>query len=62
MTDHQVLGILLVIDGALLMVGILITLQVYREARASANKSGEVEQLVSASLEVAREILRNVKK
>jgi len=62
MTEHQILGIMMVTQGLLLIVGIMIALQVYREARDSAQKSREVEQLVSASLEVAREILRQVKR
>jgi uncharacterized membrane protein len=62
MTEHQLLGIMMVIQGLLLIVGLMIALQIYREARDSAQKSREVEQLVSASLEVAREILRQVKR
>lgn len=62
MSEHQILGVLMVIQGLLLIVGLMIALQVYREARDSAQKSPEVEQLVSASLEVAREILRQVKR
>ena len=62
MTEHQILGALLVLQGILTVAGILIAIQVYREARDSADKSREVEQLVSASLEIAREILRNVKR
>ena len=46
----------------LLIVGIMIALQIYREARDSAQQSREVGQLVSASLEGAREILRQVKR
>jgi predicted histidine transporter YuiF (NhaC family) len=61
-TEHQILGTMMVIQGLLLIVGIMIALQIYREARDSAQKSREVEQLVSASLEVAREILRQVKR
>jgi hypothetical protein len=62
MSEHQILGTMMVIQGLLLIVGIMIALQIYREARDSAQKSREVEQLVSASLEVAREILRQVKR
>ena len=62
MTEHQILGALLVLQGILTVAGLLIALQIYREARDSADTSREVEQLVSASLEVAREILRNVKR
>ncbi len=62
MTEHQIWGALLVLQGILTVVGLLIAMQIYREARDSADKSKEVEQLVSASPEVAREILRNVKK
>jgi hypothetical protein len=62
MTEHQILGALLVLQGILTVAGLLIAMQIYREARDSADKSREVEQLVSASLEVAREILRNVKR
>ena len=62
MTEHQILGALLVLQGILTVVGLFIAMQIYREARAGTDKSREVEQLVSASLEIAREILRNVKK
>ena len=62
MTEHQILGTMMMIQGLLLIVGIMIALQIYREARDSAQKSREVEQLVSASLEGAREILRQVKR
>lgn len=62
MTEYQILGALLVLQGILTVAGLLIAMQIYREARDSADKSREVEQLVSASLEVAREILRNVKR
>ena len=62
MTEHQILGIMMVFQGLLLIVGIMIALQIYREARDSVQNSREVEQLVSASLEVAREILRQVKR
>ena len=61
-TEHQILGTMMVIQGLLLIVGIMIAFQIYREARDSAQKSREVEQLVSASLEVAREILRQIKR
>jgi len=61
-TEHQILGTMMVIQGFLLIVGIMIALQIYREARDSARESREVEQLVSASLEVARGILRQVKR
>jgi len=53
---------MMVIQGLLLIVGIMIAQQIYREARDSAQQSREVEQLVSASLEVAGEILRQVKR
>ena len=61
-TEHQILGALLVLQGIFTIVGLLIAMQIYREARDSADRSREVEQLVSASLEVAQEILRNVKR
>jgi hypothetical protein len=60
--EDQILGALLVLQGILTVAGLLIAKQIHRESRDSADKSREVEQLVSASLEVAREILRNVKK
>jgi hypothetical protein len=62
MSEHQILGILIVLQGILAVTGILLTIQVYREARDSAQKSRETEMLVSASLDVAREILRQVKR
>jgi len=60
--EHQILGALLVLQGTLTVVGLFIAMQIYREARDSAEKSREVEELVSATLEVAREILRQVKR
>lgn len=62
MTEPQILSAFLVLQGILTAAGLFIAMQIYREARDSADKSREVEQPVSASLEVAREILRNVKK
>ena len=62
MTEHHILGALLVLQGILTVAGLFIAMQIYKEVRDSADKSREVEQLVSASLEVAREILRNVKR
>ena len=62
MIEPQILGTMMVIQGLLLIVGIMIAQQIYREARDSAQQSREVEQLVSASLEGAREILRQVKR
>jgi hypothetical protein len=61
-SEHQILGPLLVLQGTLTVVGLFIAMQIYREARDSAEKSREVEELVSATLEVAREILRQVKR
>lgn len=62
MSEHQILGILVVLQGILTVAGILLTVQVYREARDSAQKSRETEMLVSASLDVAREILKQMKR
>ena len=62
MSEHQILGILVVLQSILTVAGILLTVQVYREARDSAQKSRETEMLVSASLDVAREILKQVKR
>ena len=62
MSEHQILGALLVLQGILTVVGLFIAMQIYREARDSAEKAREVEELVSATLEVAREILRQVKR
>ena len=62
MSEHQILGILVVLQGILTVTGILLTIQVYREARDSAQKSRETEMLVSASLDIARKILGQVKR
>jgi len=61
-SEHQLLGALLALQGVLTGAGLFIARQIYRETRDSAEKSREVEQLVSATLEVARDILRNVKR
>jgi hypothetical protein len=62
MTDQQILDILMILDGAPLIIGIFIALHLYRETRDNAEKSRELEQLISAALEGAREILRKMKR
>ncbi len=62
MTEHQTLGLMLMFIALLAVVGIFIGFRVYQESRDSADKAREVELLVSASLDVARQILREVKK
>ena len=62
MNKHQILGLLVVLQGILTVMGFFIALQIYREARDSADRSREISLIVSASLDVAREILQQVKK
>ncbi len=62
MTEHQTLGLMLMFIALLAVVGIFIGFRVYQESRDSTDKAREVELLVSASLDVARQILREVKK
>lgn len=62
MTELQTLGIMLVIDIALAVMGLFALRDIRRETRASADNARETALLTSASLEVARDILRHVKR
>jgi len=62
MSEHQMLSLLVVLQGVLTVMGFFIALQIYREVRDSADRSREISLMVSASLGVAREILQQVKK
>ena len=58
MNEHEILGLLVVLQGILTVMGFFIALQIYRGVRDSADRSREISLMVSASLDVAREILR----
>lgn len=62
MNEPQILGLLVVLQGVLTVMGFFIALQIYREVRDSADRSREISLMVSASLDIAREILQQVKK
>ncbi|MGH7963431.1 MAG: hypothetical protein ACRERD_16685 [Candidatus Binatia bacterium] len=62
MLEHLILGAMLVIIGYQAYLAATLANQARKEAQIAADKAREHEELMGSTLEVAREILRHVRR